>query len=98
MILQDGETSLADNTSMNENDYVYEDDWEEEPEEKDSEEEKTLTDDESQQSKKIPHVSGKPFSLPNEQAVKKIDRGHVPNLILEQILCTPIVCCFHSLL
>jgi hypothetical protein len=67
MTLQIGETSLAENTSVNEDDYVYEDDWEEEPEKKDSEEERKGMDDESQSTKKIPNVSGKPFALPNKQ-------------------------------
>jgi hypothetical protein len=73
MLLQDGEMSLADNTSVNEDDYVYEDDWEEEPVIKDSEEESEGRDDESQPSEKILYVSGKPFSLQNEQAISKMD-------------------------
>jgi hypothetical protein len=98
MILQDSETSLADNTSVNEDDYVYEDDWEEEPEEKDSEEEGRGTDDVSQPIKNNPRLSGKPSSLPNEQAVSKMDGGHVSNLILEQNLYNSVFCCFYSLL
>jgi hypothetical protein len=69
MLLQNVETSFADdNTSVNEDD-VYEDDWEEEPEEeKDSKEESKERDDSEPQSiEKIPHVSGNPFSLPNMQ-------------------------------
>jgi hypothetical protein len=66
MILQGLETSLAVNSSVNEDDYVYEDDWEEESEEKDSEEEGKGVDDVSQPITKIPHLSGRPFSLPNE--------------------------------
>jgi hypothetical protein len=69
MLLQNVQTSLADdNTSVNEDD-VYEDDWEEElEEEKDSKEEsRGRVDIVPQSIEKIPHVSGNPFSLPNVQ-------------------------------
>jgi len=69
VLLQNVETSLADdNTSVNEDD-VYEDDWEEElEEEKDSKEESKERDDiELQSIEKIPHVSGNSFSSPNVQ-------------------------------
>jgi hypothetical protein len=88
MILQVGETSLTDNTSVNEDDYVYEDDWEEEPEKKDSEEDRKGMHDELESSKNIPRVSGKPFSLLNEQAISKMEGGHISNIIPEQSLCT----------
>ncbi|PNF29553.1 hypothetical protein B7P43_G01950, partial [Cryptotermes secundus] len=84
-----GETSLADNISVNEDDYVYEDDWEEEPEKKDSEEERKGMDDESQSSKKIPNVSG----TDSEDIARSADEAALslqpPELLLEQPCHSP---------
>ena len=62
MLLQNIETSLADDkTSVNEDD-VYEDDWEEESEEKDSKNESKGSDNKEQlSSERTAHVSGNPL-------------------------------------
>lgn len=66
---------------MNEKEYVYEDDWEEESEKNVSEESKGTDEIESETSENIPYMSGNTFSLPNEQAISKVDGGQVSKLI-----------------
>jgi hypothetical protein len=69
MLLQNVETSLADDNTSGNEDNVYEDDWEEDLEEEtDSKEGSKERDDiEPQSIEKIPHVPGNSFSLPNMQ-------------------------------